>query len=544
VSKQSAESSQKESYTSRGTERLVSLAEGLLDNDTELGEIEQVLDRIGASRDDLSDAERQQIEELTQLLQTDPSRQGDVDKLAKPAEFQVSTASDRMSMHLTIRPAMAGGQDVSVDDVLQWLSDQEVTRGVDREAIEQTVNEAAEGRKVEDAVIVRGARPTEGTAERVIVCARRSMDADPAEFDPADLSSEGQAGMCVEGDVILKKIPAQPGEPGFTATGQTIDPPPPDTINITAGPNVEMHGQQCIAKVGGLVIYGGGRIEVRRMLVIDKDVTGNQEAVHFDGDIHVRAAIRSGARVVATGNLTVDGCVEAAYVESTGGDVELRHGAVGGHEGVVKAAGSITARFAENVTLMAGDDIIIDIGAMHSRLIAYRAIRLSRGRGQMVGGSAMAGEVIEIKQAGSSSGVRTELCVGLGRTAMQTMAQIDGQIARLQLKRDQAYEYAEKLRRTVGDPTHLKPDEVRTYTSLRQVQLVCDVKIRELRTKRDEVLADAAEQSGGHIDVAVSLMPEVVVHIGDAEMVVNKAQHRCRLTYDPAKQDLAVQSLR
>jgi hypothetical protein len=39
-------------------------------------------------------------------------------------------------------------------------------------------------------------------------------------------------------------------------------------------------------------------------------------------------------------------------------------------------------------------------------------------------------------------------------------------------------------------------------------------------------------------------MPQVVVHIGDAQRVVDKSQHRCRMTYDPAKQDLVVQSLR
>ncbi|MBS3821822.1 MAG: hypothetical protein KGY81_08690, partial [Phycisphaerae bacterium] len=108
MAKQSTDSPQNKPYTSRSTERLVSLAEGLLDGDAELGEVEQVLDRIGASLDDLSDAERQQIEELTHLLRTDPARQADAEKLASPAEFNLTTASDRMAMSLSIRPAMGG----------------------------------------------------------------------------------------------------------------------------------------------------------------------------------------------------------------------------------------------------------------------------------------------------------------------------------------------------------------------------------------------------------------------------------------------------
>ncbi len=540
----SAHTQQPEQYTSDSVRRLVNLADGMLTGDASADEVESVLDRLTESLDELSDAEREQIEELTRLLKVDPSRQADAEKLAQPAEFAVTTAEDRMSMSLSIRPAMGGGASVTVKQVLKWLKQRKISKGVDREAIEQAVAEAAEGRKVESVVIVRGAPPTEGTGERVVLYGRPSTDDELVEVDlPAD-GAVSDTHMCLEGDVILKKVSATPGEPGYTATGHPLEPPQPPTVSITSGPNVQTNGDRCVATVGGLVIYEGGRIEVRRMLVIDKDITANQKAVHFDGDVQVRAAVRSGATLTATGNITVDGSVEAATIESTGGNVDLRHGVTGGHEGLIKAAGSISARFAENVTLMAGDDIVVDIGALHSRLTAGGAIRLVRGRGQMIGGSALAGDLIELKQGGSSSGVRTELCVGLGRKAMEAMAGIDTQIARLQVKGEEAEELAEKIRRTVGDPTHLQPAELKTYTSLRQVQLVCGVKMRELRAKRDEVLAEAAEQSGGRIDVAVSLMPQVVVHIGDAEMVVDQPQHRCRLVYNPDRQTIDVQGLR
>ncbi len=543
MSDQTTKRQTKSRFTSTGTERLVTLAQGLLSGDTELGEVEKILDSVTQSLEELSDAEREQIEELTRLLRTDPDQKAAADKLARPGQFTVNTASDRMSMTLSIRPAMAGGEPVTVDQVNQWLAEHEITQGIDAGAIANAVEAAAGGARVEEVTIVRGTLPTEGEPERVVVFGRRDMEDELVEIDLEDPEA-ASANLCLEGDVILKKIPAQPGKPGFTAAGQPIPPPQPATVNVSAGPNVEMHGEQCLAKTGGLVIYENNRIEVRRMLVIDEDVTSRRDPIHFDGDIHVRASVRSGAQLSATGNITIDGSVEAAHVESTGGDVELRHGVTGGHEGTIKAAGSVSARFAENVTIRAGDDIIIDIGALHSRLIAYGAIRLVRGRGQMIGGSAMAGDLIELKQAGSSSGVRTELCVGLGRQAMQRLADLDTQVARLQLKQNEAVELAEKIRRTVGDPTQLQPDEIRTYTSLRQMQLVCTVKIRELRTRRDAILAEAAEETGGRIDVAVSLLPQVVVHIGDAEWIVDKPQHRCRVTYNPAKQDLSVNSLR
>jgi len=534
-------------FTSSAVRRLVDQASASLSVDKDLQDLDAVLADLTAKADELSPEQQAQVNELSRLLAADPEAATTAGALKQDAAFELTATEDKMQLLLSIRPALAGGRDVAVDDIVAAIKQRQIERGVSMDAIRRAVAEAADGVRVDPCVIVSGEPSTEGEPEHVELFARTAIREPLERIDLATvLQPEGKPPtlICCEGDVVLKRIAPKPGRPGFNALGQAIEPPKPATLTITSGPNVAFENDEYRALVSGVLLFDGGRIEVRRMLVVDQDVKANRDAIDFDGDVHIRAAVRSGAEVRATGNIVIDGNVEAATIESTGGDVELNHGVTGQHEAMIRAEGDVTARFAENVTIFAGRDITIGMGVLHSRLIAGKAVHLTRGRGQMVGGSAMAGELIEIKQVGSTSGVATELCVGLSRAVMEKLGQLDEQNARLKAKREEARELADQMQRTVGDPLKLQPAELKAYTELRRVQLVCDVKIKTLEDKREQVMAESARQTGGRVDVQVTLMPKVRVRIGDAELL-NKEQHpRCRLVYKQADQSIDVVPLR
>ncbi|MFA7237163.1 MAG: FapA family protein [Phycisphaeraceae bacterium] len=535
-------------YTSEGTRRLLLHAEKMLGCEPELANIEQVLGELRDRGDQLTEAQRQQLDELTALLSVDPDKRQTAASLAQDATFDIKLSDDKMELAMSIRPAIAGGRPVHLDDIVGWLKHGAISHGVDTRAVKHAVFDAEQGRSVDHVVIVRGRLPGEPRPDHVEVFGRRGSDADLELID--ENNEQAAAGdpdhiwMCREGDLVLRYHPPKIGVNGYTALGEPICPPLPTPRTINHGPNVEPRGHDYIAKCAGVVIFENDRIDVRRMLIIDYELTGKTHPIEFDGDVQIRSIVRSGACLTATGDITIDGSVEAARIESTGGDIRLRHGVAGQHQGMIRAAGSVSARFTENATLIAGLDILIDIGSLHCRLIAGRSIRLIRGRGQVIGGSVMAAELIEVKQAGSTSGVVTELSVGLSKQIMERLGVLDEQIARLSAKREEATEIADKIKRTVGDPLNLKPEEIKAYTSLRQVQLVCEVKIRALTDQRNAVLAEGEQLTHGHIDVMMTLFPRVIVRIGGAEYDNKQLQPRCRILYDPASQSLAVGPLR
>lgn len=541
----------KAGYTSESTRRLNDLAASVLAGDSTEDEVLQQIERISECIGELGDEERRQLEELTRLLNMDAGQSDLLDKLSSDAAITIHISHDGMTASLSIRPATGRGKVAEHRHVIALLDRKGVNRGVDHEAIAMAVKRSQEGDVISDEVIARGCEPVAGEPPRVSLHVRANSGCDPVTIDPDAVTDDAVYAdkakdnwVCDAGDTVLTILAAGAGEPGFTVTGQEIPPPPPEPVSIHAGPNVTQDDNHFVAAVGGLVLFDGHTVEVRQMLVLDGDRSGKDGPIDFDGDVTVRGNLRSGAHVKATGHIAIEGSVEAASVESTGGDVYLRHGVAGQHEATIRAANDIYSRFVENATLIAGNDITVDIGALHSRLIAGRAVHVVRGRGQVIGGTVMAADLIEAKQVGATSGVRSQLHVGLSRQIMEKVGRIDEQIARLRVKREGAAEVADKMARAVGDPAELTDDERATYTRLRQVQLVCDVQVRQLNRQHDEVLAEGARQTHGRVEVSGALMPKVTVRIGDAELDNDEVRRGCRISYDEAQQQLRIDGVR
>lgn len=540
-------------YTSESTRKLTTLADAFVAGDEGKDLLSGQIEQLANSIDELGDDERKQLEELTRLLQVDGEHADLVETLSQDAAFTTQLSDDRMLMSLSVRPALGQGKDLAVEDVVAHLRSEGIEKGVDLDAIRESINRASEGEMVEQVVIVAGRKPGVSTPERLALFARTTADEPPrrvlreGEEDEGDVGHRADADgilLCIEGDVVLARVPAVRGEPGFDAMNEPIEADPPASVDVEVGANVEQRDSVYVACVSGVVKYDGERIEVRRMLVIDRDVTANDPKLEFDGDLTIRASVRTGSVVKATGNITVEGTVEGATIESTGGDVHLSHGVAGHHQATIRADRDVYARFCENATMIAGRDITVDIGALHSRLIACGTVQLLRGRGQVIGGSAMAGNLIELKQAGANSGVETELHVGLDREVMEAVGRLDEESDRLRVRRDDAAELADKMERIVGDPACLTAEERRAYTNLRQVQLLADIRLRELSAKRDEVLAEGARRASGQVNVLGTLMPRVRVQIGDAVLENTEPRKRCRVRYEGSTGVLSVEPLR
>ncbi len=535
-------------YTSSSTERLTTLARAMLANAAEGSSVEQALAELGGSLEHLTDEQRAQFDEIVQLLQDGPERNEVVEQLSRDATIRLEPSADEMQLRLTIQPAVGHGRAATMRDVAERMQALGVQHGILKSTVERCVAEAREGRAVSGEVVVRGRRPTAPKPGRVRLFGRPRREAEAVEIEldgQADRPVEREAVWhCREGDVVLRIEPPIPGRPGYTVFGRKLPAATLESPTVTVGDNVEADGSTFRAKTAGVILYERGRIEVRRMLVVTEDVTGQSAPIDFDGDVHVRASVRNHGRITASRDIRIDGSVEIARIESTGGSITLKHGVAGQQQAVLRAAKSIEVGFAENATLFAGEDIRIGIGAMHSRLIAGQAIFLSRGRGQLVGGTAMAGSFLEAKQLGAPGGAWTEVLVGLPRKAMEWLGQLDGEIARLRTKQQEAADLADKLQRSVGDPRKLKDAERQAYTQLRQFELVCDLRISAMLKKRDQVMTSTARAEGGRVDVLEKLMPRVMIRLGDAELETDEQRKRCRIVYDPEQQRLEFQTLR
>jgi len=522
-------------FTSGSVRTMVREAKALLiDNDETLdAEIASLADEA-----DLVESERQQLAEISRLLGNCGDQDSVLETLRRDGEFVIIPNDDRMMLTMTVHPPMAGGRAVEVEHILTWLRDRDIQHGVDLHAIRQSLQQAQE-KTVEDVVIVRGKLPKSGRDGYVEIHARRANE-EPLERVWSSDGKTKAAGMwlCAEGDQVLLIVSPNEGVPGHNALGETIAPPPVNEGQIDVGPNIALDGSVGVAQVNGVIILTNDRVEIRKVLVITQPVTRSDKPIDFDGEVHLRAGVGTGAVVKATGNIMIDGVVEAATIESRRGSVKLRHGVAGQHRAAIRAEEDVVARFVENAFILAGRDVIVETGSLHSRLVAGRAIHCNRGRGQLIGGSAMAGTLIEVKQLGAKSNVTTDIIVGICKQTLEQMGEIDHKITQFQEREKACADVADRMQRAVGDPAKLKGQELQMYAHLRKNQLVCQHRIRLLRTEREQILAEAAKSSQGRIDVHEEMYPGTQIRIGDATMNVTKPQPRCRITYDKNQRKL------
>jgi len=531
-----------EQYTNDTTRRFIREAQGILGEENVSEQLESLLSQLGDQAEQLTDDERA---ELTKLMDAGGVAASVLASLQCHGEFNTSVSDDNMIMALSVHPPLAHGRPVQVEQVVDWLKAKGIRQGVDLRAIQKAVDAAAKGEDVTDVVIVRGRAPKPGTEAQVQLYVRIARDQPLEKVEDYDAAVRGSDPLlCAAGDRILRLIPPTQGQFGYNALGEELQPPQPPSVQIEPGANVRAEGYEYFATSSGRVIIDAGRIEVRKLLYLTQDLTKDKGPIDFDGEVHMHAAVRSGAVLHATQNIIVDGPVEDAEIVSTEGDIHLGHGVAGRQRGVIRAAGDVTTRFAENVMIYAGRSIVVDVGTLHSHLVAGKSISLLRGRGQMIGGIAMAGDCIEARQIGARSGVLTEVTVGLAFEAMQQLAQIDGRILSLRHKEEEAREMADRIKRAIGDPTKLTPIELAAFKELRQIQLINSLQCRQMQQKRQTIMEGNTDSPCGHIDVHRELFAGVVACIGTHRLVIDDPQKRCRVAYCERSQRPVIQPLR
>lgn len=493
-------------------------------------QMQRQLAEIADAADALDPQQREQLEEIARLNAV--MGEGDAIQLNQDGVFELVPDDDRMHLTLSITPPLGNGKPVRTAAIVSELKSRGIRRGIDLARIQESVYRAGEGEQVDDQIIVTGRPPVPGRDERLEFFARPKSLAKLAKINP-DCFEDTNPLFCQARDRIARRVPAQPGKDGYNALGQPIPASEPTRAALVAGPNTELEGHDVFATTDGVVIFDGRKIEVRRLLIFTEDVSADAGFIDFDGDVQVRAAVRTGASIRATGDVMVDGLVEAAAVRSTGGRITLRHGVAGRHKAIIHADRDIKARYTENASIFAGRDINIEVGALHCHLVAGRSIRLNRGRGRLQGGIAVARQSIEVQHVGTPQELPTRLTVGIPEPVLKKLTEIDQETHRKMGQVRRCTDLADQMKRLVGDPAKLKPEELKTYTRLRQIQVVTEHQITRLREQRQATLEAAETADNAEIAVGMKMHPGVSIHFGPAHHAVTKNHGPCRIMFEP-----------
>ena len=455
--------------------------------------------------------------ELRRLLMTVTSTANKRLKLAQPrksegegppalpdldAQAVVFLAKNNLTAWLLFYPPVGNGKPLDREMLDQALGKQQVRFGVDTALLDALVREPGRCFKLFPAA--RGIAPAPGADGQVLEKFPRIREQKPVEgeYGQMDYTNLGLIYNVEQGGETCSILLPTSGTPGRTVQDREVPAKDGKAAAIPRGQNTEISedGQALVATMSGHVEFSGQSFHVKPVMDIPGNVDFSVGNISFLGDVCIRGDVCSGFTVKATGSITIDGVVEASTVEA-GRDLIVVKGVQGDSQAVLRAGGSVFAKYLENCCIYAKQDLQTEC-IINCDVYCGGTVTAHSGHGKIIGGKVHAAYMVHAGIVGSRTGSRTDIVLG-GRPCEDFDYY-------LLLKEVQEAE--EALKRTERQPN--SPDKNRRMAKMRAQLTLNQTKLAELEKER-EAQPQAGEEPCGHSMKCRTVHPGTVLNIGN-----------------------------
>lgn len=344
----------------------------------------------------------------------------------RDAQIEISLSRDKMSAHMTIHPPL-GGKAASLDMIKQALAEKSIRNGF----ISQAIKVAILNGKADNVLIAAGEPIINGEDSKFICLLPEVKIRTPhvAENGNVDYRDLGEIMIVHAGEKLMRREPSTPGKPSKNVLGEVVNPKRGKDIPYAKGlDGVELSKQDpniLVATNTGqpIIEKHGVSVEDTMVLPVVNLASGN---IIFDGSVIIQGDVENSMKVKASGDINVTGMVESAELEA-GGDIVISGAIIGrgdvrdskdrlnSETAIIKAEGSISAKFTENAYLEAKNNIFIQDWVLKSEISALNEIIVGNKnakKGQIIGGKVTSGILVKAINMGSSAGALTQINVG------------------------------------------------------------------------------------------------------------------------------------
>ncbi|MDG1469170.1 MAG: FapA family protein, partial [Glaciecola sp.] len=241
--------------------------------------------------------------------------------IIKDAQLVLTVADDKMSARLEVT-APYGGKIPSTSEAITFCHEKLVTRGISRKRIEALLERAA----------------TLSTGKSI-------------------------------SEVIAKGLPIKEGKPITAKPGKSIPLKLEDGVRINQRDN-----NLVIADRDGMPKFDGFKVRVDEVFVSNRVNVGTGN-IDYRGAVIINGDVADKMKVIAKGDITVNGFVESAYLE-TKGDIIITQGAAGQTVDnntvpncVIRAGGNVCIENAQGLDIICGGDLIVRKQLAFSRIV-------------------------------------------------------------------------------------------------------------------------------------------------------------------------------
>lgn len=353
--------------------------------------------------------------------------------LRKDGEFTLTMSEDKMQLALTLVPPK-GGHPKAVE-VIKAIQQMGVKHGLKHDELREAIRKG----ECENQLVAEGTWPVLGNPVEF----RNYLEELEQKLSEVDedafikYSDLGHLLLVKPGDKLMRRIPPVPGKDGVDLMGNMVPTRPLVNANFNASCSGTKFDENdpdlLLAAISGQPKLISNGVKVNNVIEIENiDLsTGN---VDFEGTIHIAGDVKSGMKLHATGDIFINGMIEAAEVIA-GGDISVKGGIIGSAEtqsnntpqtevnlnpnvkaAIVSQHGSVQAMFAQNMSISARKAILITGNCTQCDMRAGEEIIVGKEKslknGQIIGGMAQAMKLVKAVSIGSHSAGATKLILG------------------------------------------------------------------------------------------------------------------------------------
>ena len=341
--------------------------------------------------------------------------------------FYISVSEDAMSAHIHVADPRKIPDRKTIRGALRQHG---ICHGIDEIAIDGLISGTYQGNGT---AIAKGTPAVPGRDGWYEYFFRTDLNRRPRQLPDGsvDYHSVEWFELVKEGQKIAFYHEPGKGSDGKTVTGQILSAPPGQEQPRLSGTGFKLMPDQktYISAQNGRVELTNEHLTITNVLLLE-DATAAGGDIDFDGSIQVNGNVGAGAVLHATGDIVVNGYVEAAEL-SCDGSILVRQGVNAAGSGSIRATHDIIGHYFESANLYAEGEIQ-SCYCLNSTLFARGMIYAMDGKGMIAGGTAYSESGFRIRNAGNAAGVSTRLVTGITEDLQKENARMTHQVRELQ----------------------------------------------------------------------------------------------------------------
>lgn len=286
------------------------------------------------------------------------------------------------------------------------------------------------------------------------------------------------------------------------------------------------------AVISGKIVLKNDSIEITNVLEIPGDVDLSYGNIDFDGSIIVHGVIYSGISISTTGDIYVDGNVEAVNLKA-GGNIELKSGMQGNGKGRIDCHGNLSGKFFESVTINVGG--CLNANSLLNCVSEVRGvITISGKHGAIIGGSTTSISGIKATTVGNLTELSTNITAGISSKFSDMLMEIDRQISEINDRIHKLDIVMMQIIKIQNPTNREKFEQKRSLVQNSKNELMRQYS--EIQKEKNDLLRQAKASSYATISIAKTLHPGVNVCINGIRLLIKHPKTGVTLAVDSENQ--------